>query len=109
MLAAVSLLLLVALIGRYSRRATMERRLTLAAERLAKAGFAPTNIHHVCVEAVDVRQCVLEACEQHSVDAVVVGTRGHGVLKRALLGSLSSYLAHHATVPVIITRSKFTT
>ena len=42
------------------------------------------------------------------VDAVVVGTRGHGILKRALLGSLSSYLAHHATVPVIITRSKFT-
>ena len=41
-----------------------------------------------------------------TVDTVVVGSRGHGAIKRALLGSLSTYLAHHANANVIITRKK---
>ena len=37
---------------------------------------------------------------------IVTGTRGHGKIKRAFLGSVSDYVAHHSPVPVIICRSK---
>jgi nucleotide-binding universal stress UspA family protein len=40
------------------------------------------------------------------VDNVVVGSRGHGLIKRALLGSTSTYLAHHADCNVIIARKQ---
>ena len=35
---------------------------------------------------------------------LVVGSRGHGTLAAALLGSTSSYLVHHATCPVVVVR-----
>jgi nucleotide-binding universal stress UspA family protein len=35
---------------------------------------------------------------------LVVGTRGHGNLAGALLGSTSNYCAHHAPCPVVIVR-----
>ena len=41
-----------------------------------------------------------------SVDALalVVGTRGHGTLAAAALGSVSSYCVHHANCPVVVVR-----
>lgn len=35
-------------------------------------------------------------------DLLVVGSRGHGVLDRLLLGSVASALAHHPTLPTIV-------
>jgi nucleotide-binding universal stress UspA family protein len=33
---------------------------------------------------------------------VVIGRRGLGGIRRALLGSISDYVVHHAGVPVIV-------
>lgn len=37
-------------------------------------------------------------------DLLVVGSRGHGVLAGAVLGSTSSYCVHHAGCPVVVVR-----
>jgi nucleotide-binding universal stress UspA family protein len=41
--------------------------------------------------------------EELSARAVVIGSRGRGGLKRALLGSVSDHVVRHAPCPVIIT------
>jgi nucleotide-binding universal stress UspA family protein len=45
---------------------------------------------------------LLELAEQHRARAVVVGSRGLGRVKSALLGSVSSGVLHHAQLPVLI-------
>jgi nucleotide-binding universal stress UspA family protein len=37
-------------------------------------------------------------------DLLVVGSRGHGAVGGFLLGSVSAYCVHHATVPVVVVR-----
>ena len=37
---------------------------------------------------------------------VVVGSRGHGAIKRALLGSVSDHLVRHAPCPVLVIRDE---
>ena len=37
------------------------------------------------------------------LDLLVVGSRGHGPVRRALLGSVSSYLVEHCRCPLIVT------
>ena len=41
---------------------------------------------------------------ERSARAIVMGSRGRGGLKRALLGSVSDYVVRNAPCPVVITR-----
>jgi nucleotide-binding universal stress UspA family protein len=54
--------------------------------------------------AGDVRDELVRLSKDLDAVALVVGSRGQGAVKRALLGSTSSYLAHHSTVPLAIVR-----
>ncbi len=45
---------------------------------------------------------ILGVAEERDVDAIVVGHRGHGAMKRFILGSVSSKLAHHARCAVVL-------
>jgi nucleotide-binding universal stress UspA family protein len=47
-------------------------------------------------------QAIAAAAEEVEADLIVVGSRGHGGLTRALLGSVSTALAHDAGRPVLI-------
>jgi nucleotide-binding universal stress UspA family protein len=46
------------------------------------------------------RQALAEA--QPGTDLVVVGSRGHGLIAAGLLGSVSTWLLHDSTVPVVV-------
>ncbi|KAI9159431.1 hypothetical protein H9P43_008771 [Blastocladiella emersonii ATCC 22665] len=53
----------------------------------------------------DPRADIVRKAREVAADAIVIGSRGLGALKRTLLGSVSDYVAHHATVPVVIVRT----
>jgi nucleotide-binding universal stress UspA family protein len=46
-----------------------------------------------------------ESAERLSADVIVVGSRGRGAIKRALLGSVSTYVVHNAPCPVLVVRA----
>lgn len=54
------------------------------------------------VTAGDPGHMVLDAAERHGCDAIVMGARGVGHLKGALIGSVSHWVLHHAAVPATI-------
>ncbi|KAL3532212.1 hypothetical protein ACH5RR_005733 [Cinchona calisaya] len=52
----------------------------------------------------DPKDRICEAAEELHVDLLVVGSRGLGKIKRAFLGSVSDYCAHHAHCPILIVK-----
>jgi nucleotide-binding universal stress UspA family protein len=51
----------------------------------------------------DPAESILEQAE--GADLVVVGSRGHGGIKTALLGSVSNHVIQHAACPVVVVRA----
>ncbi|KAL5015054.1 hypothetical protein ScPMuIL_009324 [Solemya velum] len=47
-------------------------------------------------------ELIVKVSEQQKADMIVMGTRGLGAVRRALLGSVSEYVVRHATTPVIV-------
>jgi nucleotide-binding universal stress UspA family protein len=47
---------------------------------------------------------LIEVIERHGCQAVIMGARGMGALRQALLGSVSQALVHDSPVPVTIVR-----
>jgi nucleotide-binding universal stress UspA family protein len=58
------------------------------------------------VEEGDPGSVLCRVAEEEHVDLVVVGSHGSGALKRALLGSVSHHVLHHAPCPVLVVREK---
>lgn len=48
---------------------------------------------------------IVEFADEHDVDLIVIGTRGHGLLGHTLLGSTAERVMHHAPCPVLVVRS----
>ncbi|KAM7521481.1 hypothetical protein LguiA_011383 [Lonicera macranthoides] len=63
-------------------------------------------VSDVVLEAVegDARNVLCEAVEKHHATMLVVGSHGYGAIKRAVLGSVSDYCAHHAHCTVMIVK-----
>jgi len=49
-----------------------------------------------------IRIALIRQLEQGCHDLVVMGSRGRGAVRAALLGSVSHYVLHHSPVPVLI-------
>jgi len=47
---------------------------------------------------------ICQFAEKQGVDLIVMGSRGFSPLKQAFLGSISNYVLHHATCPVLIAK-----
>ena len=72
-------------------------------ETLSAAGLAGrAGIESVVLEG-DPGRALCEYAEQVGATVLVMGTRGHGGLKRAVLGSVSDYVVRNAPCPVLIT------
>ncbi len=54
----------------------------------------------------DPATCIADAAGSHQADLVVVGSRGHGALASALIGSVSRELMTHSPAPVMIVRER---
>lgn len=52
----------------------------------------------------DYAEEILNAAEQFNVDMIVIGSRGLGLLKTAVLGSVSQKVLHHALCTVVTVR-----
>ncbi len=42
--------------------------------------------------------------KKNKIDAIVIGSRGRGVLKESFFGSTSNYVLHKASVPVLLVK-----
>lgn len=47
---------------------------------------------------------IINVAKELNAAMIVTGSRGHGKLRRTLLGSVSDYLIHHADIPVLVCR-----
>ncbi|XVE73316.1 hypothetical protein DITRI_Ditri11bG0108000 [Diplodiscus trichospermus] len=64
------------------------------------------SVNDAVVEVVegDARNVLCEAVEKHHASVLVVGSHGYGAIKRAVIGSVSDYCAHHAHCSVMIVK-----
>jgi nucleotide-binding universal stress UspA family protein len=77
-----------------------------ALERTAEAiaGLAPGSVELV-VEAGPAGSVICDLASERGVDVIVVGSRGRGAFKRAVLGSVSTHIVHSAPCPVLVVRA----
>ncbi|XP_027349911.1 universal stress protein PHOS32-like [Abrus precatorius] len=85
--------------------ADLRRTATKVVEQ-AKELCKKKSVNDVTVEVVegDPRNVLCDAVEKHHASILVVGSHGYGALKRAVLGSVSDYCAHHANCTVMIVK-----
>ena len=70
-------------------------------ERAAKAAGVPVETKLLTGDTVDEIVAYADSCD---VDLIVVGSRGHGPVGSALLGSTSLGVLHEAHRPVLVVR-----
>jgi nucleotide-binding universal stress UspA family protein len=69
------------------------------------AGALEVENVDLLVRRGDPGPAICDLADELSAEAIVMGSRGRGGLKRALLGSVSDYVVRHAPCTVIVTRA----
>lgn len=73
----------------------------IAEKAAASLSLPPDRVSVTVVEGSPRTTLTRKAAD---ADLLVVGSRGHSAIGGLLLGSVSSYCVHHATVPVVVVR-----
>src|SRR5271169_3809087 len=71
-----------------------------AAKSLQAAGFKADT----AVETGDVRVTIIDSAAEWKADLIVIGSHGHGAIRRFLLGSVAEFVARNAFCSVEIVR-----
>ncbi|CAG2199928.1 unnamed protein product [Mytilus edulis] len=58
------------------------------------------------VEAKSAGEGVVHEANELGANVIITGTRGYGKVRRTILGSVSDYIIHHSSVPVIVCHKK---
>ncbi|XP_064649364.1 universal stress protein Sll1388-like isoform X1 [Lineus longissimus] len=64
--------------------------------------FKVKHKFHINEHTSDPGDALIQLSRDEHVDMVVIGTRGLGTVRRTLLGSVSDYVLHHSSVPVLV-------
>jgi nucleotide-binding universal stress UspA family protein len=75
-----------------------------SAEALRVLGYAPEQIETRLVEGAP-GPALCRLASDVDASALIIGSRGRGGLKRALLGSVSDYIVRNAPCSVVVSRS----
>lgn len=62
---------------------------------------AGLDVQSILVEG-DPKKTIVEKADEHAVDIIILGSHGHGVLHKALLGSVSEAVMRHARCNVMV-------
>ena len=73
----------------------LERAMEMVPEGVEKGSFSDTGSPAVVV---------LDFAESNNIDLIVMGSRGLGVVKGVLLGSVSQYVVEQAKCPVLVVK-----
>ena len=74
--------------------------LTPVREFLAQHGVNVTGVSRVGPAG----ECIAKLADEGQFDLLVMGTHGHGALGKLVMGSVSTQVLAHSTVPVLLVR-----
>ena len=83
--------------------AEVQQVLAEALKIFTDAGIATTGQVHRAANS-HIGQLLVEVARENNAGLIVVGTRGHGDLHSALLGSTAHQVIHSSTTPVMVVR-----
>lgn len=73
------------------------------AQTIEALGVDPAMVDRRLVEGAS-GQMIIHVADEVDADVIVVGSHGKGWFKRVVLGSISEYVVHHSTRPVLVVR-----
>jgi nucleotide-binding universal stress UspA family protein len=74
------------------------------AEAIIRNAFGEKAVIETAVLTGNVKQTIVDEAESFGATMIVIGSHGYGFLERVLLGSVSSFVVHHAHCSILIAR-----